>query len=41
MMSKRILVTGGAGFIGSAAVRHMIRETEHQVLVRRQAHLCG
>src|SRR4051794_22333463 len=33
LMSKRILVTGGAGFIGSAVVRHIIRETEHQVLV--------
>src|SRR3954468_9953984 len=32
-MSKRILVTGGAGFIGSAVVRHIIRETEHQVVV--------
>jgi dTDP-glucose 4,6-dehydratase len=32
-MSKRILVTGGAGFIGSAVVRHVIRETPHQVLV--------
>jgi dTDP-glucose 4,6-dehydratase len=27
MMSKRFLVTGGAGFIGSAVVRHIIRET--------------
>jgi dTDP-glucose 4,6-dehydratase len=32
-MSKRILVTGGAGFIGSAVVRHIIRESDHRVLV--------
>jgi dTDP-glucose 4,6-dehydratase len=32
-MSKRFLVTGGAGFIGSAVVRHLIGNTEHQVLV--------
>jgi dTDP-glucose 4,6-dehydratase len=32
-MSKRILVTGGAGFIGSAVARHIIRDTPHQVLV--------
>jgi dTDP-glucose 4,6-dehydratase len=33
MREKRFLVTGGAGFIGSAVVRHLIGETPHRVLV--------
>jgi dTDP-glucose 4,6-dehydratase len=32
-MSRRIIVTGGAGFIGSALVRHIIGETPDSVLV--------
>jgi dTDP-glucose 4,6-dehydratase len=32
-MAKRFLITGGAGFIGSAVVRHLVRETDHRVCV--------
>ena len=28
----KILVTGGAGFIGSALIRHMIHETDHTII---------
>lgn len=31
--AKRCMVTGGAGFIGSALVRHLVRDTEATVLV--------
>ena len=32
-LAKKFLVTGGAGFIGSAVARRLIRETPHRVLV--------
>lgn len=31
-VNKTIIVTGGAGFIGSAVIRHLIEETEHKVI---------
>jgi dTDP-glucose 4,6-dehydratase len=32
MTSKKLLVTGGAGFIGSAVIRHVIENTNHSVV---------
>jgi dTDP-glucose 4,6-dehydratase len=32
-MTRRFMVTGGAGFIGSAVVRYLIAATDHEVLV--------
>jgi len=31
-MNKKFLITGGAGFIGSAVIRHIINNTEHSVI---------
>ena len=31
MHTRKILVTGGAGFIGSAVIRHIIQNTNDQV----------
>jgi dTDP-glucose 4,6-dehydratase len=32
MINKKILISGGAGFIGSAVIRHIIENTEHSVV---------
>ncbi len=32
MANLKFLVTGGAGFIGSAVIRHLINDTEHEVV---------
>lgn len=32
MLPKKILVTGGAGFIGSAVIRHVIRSTQDSIV---------
>ena len=31
-MKKYIVITGGAGFIGSAVARHIINNTDHSVI---------
>jgi dTDP-glucose 4,6-dehydratase len=31
-MAKTLLVTGGAGFIGSAVIRHLIADSDHKVI---------
>ena len=31
-MSKRVLVTGGAGFISSNFIRHLLANTEYEVV---------
>jgi len=32
IMTKKLLITGGAGFIGSAVIRHIINNTDHNVV---------
>tara|TARA_B100000953_G_C18011040_1_gene418002 strand:- start:1054 stop:1479 length:426 start_codon:yes stop_codon:yes gene_type:complete len=33
MISKKLFITGGAGFIGSAVIRHIINNTKHSTYV--------
>ena len=39
--NKTILVTGGAGFIGSALIRHIIKDTQHKVVNIDKLTYCG
>ena len=32
MKNKKLLITGGAGFIGSAVIRHIINNTNYSVV---------
>jgi len=41
MNNKTILVTGGAGFIGSALIRHIIKDTQHKVVNIDKLTYCG
>ena len=34
-MNKKLLITGGAGFIESAVIRHIIDNTNHSVVIVR------
>ena len=31
-MTRKLLITGGAGFIGSSVIRHIINNTDHIVI---------
>ena len=38
---KTFLITGGAGFIGSALIRHIIKNTHHKVVNIDKLTYCG